>query len=120
MQCSSFSLNIRRSGFSVSREIQRFKLSVPGSEIRERKRGVRADRPGVGRFNDAIDISSPVQGGGSEVGLRCIYLKWHDGSEGSGDGISPPCPQAEHLPGQRVQLLVRQSALLTCGGQGQR
>lgn len=38
---------------------------------------------------------------------------WHGGSEGSGDGVSTPCPQADHLPGQRVQLLVRKSPLLT-------
>lgn len=52
-----------------------------------------------------------------DVGLRCdtlCFFMWHDGSEGSGDGISTPGPQADHLPGQRVQLLVRQPALLTC------
>lgn len=74
-----------------------------------------------------IGISGPLQGGGcgegAEAGLRCnllYFFMWHDGSEGSGDGISPPCPQADHLPGQRVQLLVRQSPLLTCNEQGQR
>lgn len=43
---------------------------------------------------------------------------WHGGSEGSGDGVSPPCPQADHLPGQRVQLLVRKSPLLTWNERG--
>lgn len=45
---------------------------------------------------------------------------WHGGSEGSGDGVSPPCPQADHLPRQRVQLLVRKSPLLTWNERGTR
>lgn len=62
-----------------------------------------------------------------DAGLRCDLLRFftwhHDGLEGSGDGISAPGPQADHLPGQRVQLLARQPALLTCnkdkGGWGE-
>lgn len=49
-----------------------------------------------------------------------VIFQWHDGSEGSGDGVPPPRPQAERLPGQRVQLLARHPALLTCGEGGQR
>lgn len=37
-----------------------------------------------------------------------------DGSEGSGDGVSSPCAQTDHLPRHSVQLLVRQAPLLTC------
>lgn len=48
----------------------------------------------------------------------CGVLKWHDGSEGSGDGISSPRPQADHFPWHRVQLLVRQPPLLTCNRKG--
>lgn len=37
-------------------------------------------------------------------------------SEGGGDGVCSPRAQADHLPWNRVQLLVGQAALLTCRG----
>lgn len=93
---------------------------MPGSEIRARKgRRDTAARNGgralaVRRINRVIVIW-----GRGAVLLReaemFVVFQWHDGSEGSGDGVSPPRPQAERLPGRRVQLLARQSALLTCG-----
>lgn len=78
---------------------------MPGSEIRERK----GQRGTTGRV-----------GGGGEAEMLFVIFQWHDGSEGSGDGVPPPRPQAERLPGQRVQLLARHPALLTCGEGGQR
>lgn len=35
-------------------------------------------------------------------------------SEGSGDSVSSPCAQTDHLPHDRVQLLVGQPPLLAC------
>lgn len=49
----------------------------------------------------------------SEVRVQSFYL-FSDGSEGSGDGVSSPCAQTDHLPRHSVQLLVRQAPLLTC------
>lgn len=74
------------------------------------------------RTDHVIVICSPVWRGegGREDEMFFVMFQWHGGSEGSGDGVPPPRPQAERLPGQRVQLLARQSALITCGEEGQR
>lgn len=101
---------------------------MPGSEIRERN-GSEERRAGclwsVGydRYMQFCGVGVVVMGGAvllREAEMFFVIFRWHDGSEGSGDGVSPPCSQAERLPGQRVQLLARQSALLTCGEEGQR
>lgn len=91
---------------------------------------MRNDRPGAcGLSDQSCDryMQSCVEGWGvvgavllREAEMFFVIFRWHDGSEGSGDGVFPPRPQAERLPGLRVQLLTRQSALLTCGEEGQR
>lgn len=118
MQCSSFRLNIRSSGSSVSCESRRLNSTCLAQKS-GREKGSEERRPGArGRSCDRY------MGAGGAVLLReaemFVIFQWHDGSEGSGDGVSPPRPQAERLPGRRVQLLARQSALLTCGEGGQR
>lgn len=127
MQCLRFSLNILLSVFLV--------LSC---EIQEVNSTCLAQKPGRGNGSEErrggrlwfvgsitwwlwalLCRAVPLW----DVGLRCnllYFFMWHDGSEGSGDSISPPRPQADHLPGQRVQLLVRKSALLTYNEQAQR
>lgn len=46
--------------------------------------------------------------------MQVLSFQWRDGSEGSGDGVSSPCAQADHFSRHSVQLLVGQAPLLTC------